>query len=232
MKVVVTRSRRGGRCRHRHPPQRGRPDRDRLRPRRRDLRRSRAASTRQGGVREPDESRPRERLRGRRPRGRRRLPRPLDAGSGLEGRSRADGGRCDRLRDGEPDTRDRAGGSSARQGRGRRNRPLRLPEPDQQRARVPGRVPRSARRACEHDHRGHEGRCGPRDRIGDRRRRARAGVRDPERVQPRRDAGRRGSGRRGSRARRRRATHELVPSRCRRAGPSSRPTRSAELRAG
>ena len=42
--------------------------------------------------------------------------------------------------------------------RGRRDRPLRLPEPDQQRARVPGRLPRRARRACARHHRGHEAR--------------------------------------------------------------------------
>ena len=115
--------------------------------------------------------------RGRAPRRRRRLPRPLDAGRRLPGGDRADGRRRDRVRDGQPDARDRAGGPAARQGRRRRDRTLGLPEPDQQRARVPRRLPRRPRRPREHDHRGHEGRRRPRDRVGDRRRRARARVR-------------------------------------------------------
>ena len=86
---------------------------------------------------------------GRGPRGRRRLPRPLAAGRDLTRRDRADGRRRDRVRDGQPDARDRARGPAARQGRGRGDRPLRLPQPDQQRARVPGRLPRRARRPRE-----------------------------------------------------------------------------------
>ena len=54
--------------------------------------------------------------------------------------------RRDRVRDGEPDARGRAGGDrGARDRRG--DRALRLPEPDQQRARLPRRLPRRARRA-------------------------------------------------------------------------------------
>ena len=50
------------------------------------------------------------------------------------------------LRAGQP----RPGGRPGRRRevrRGRRQRPLRLPQPDQQRARVPRRLPRAARRA-------------------------------------------------------------------------------------
>ena len=60
-----------------------------------------------------------------------------------------DGRRRDRVRDGEPDARDRARGAAARQGRRRRDGALRLSEPDQQRARVPRRLPRRARRPRE-----------------------------------------------------------------------------------
>ena len=54
--------------------------------------------------------------------------------------------------------------------RGHRHRAQRLPEPDQQRARLPRHLPRRARRRRHHDHRGHEagggrghrrGRCPP-----------------------------------------------------------------------
>ena len=40
--------------------------------------------------------------------------------------------------------------------RGGRHRPQRLPQPDQQRAGLPGRLPRRARRPRDRDHRGHE----------------------------------------------------------------------------
>ena len=40
------------------------------------------------------------------------------------------------------------------------HRTLRLPQPDQQRARLPGRVPWRARRARDRDHRGDEAGCG------------------------------------------------------------------------
>ena len=68
-----------------------------------------------------------------------------------------DGRRRDRLRDGEPDARGDAGGDRGPRG-GRRDRALRLPEPDQQRARVPRRLPRRARRARHGDQRGDEAR--------------------------------------------------------------------------
>ena len=129
---------------------------------------------------------------------------------------RADGRRRDRVRDGEPDARDRAGGPAARQGRRRRDRPLGLSEPDQQRARVPRRLPRRARRPREHDHGGHEGRRRARDRLRDRRRRARGRVRDPERLQPRRHSRRRRRGGRGGRARRRRPPRLAAERRARR----------------
>ena len=74
-----------------------------------------------------------------------------------EGVSRMRDGR-DRLRAREPDAGDRARGAAAGQGRRRRDGPLRLPEPDQQRARLPGRLPRRARRRASRDHRGDEAR--------------------------------------------------------------------------
>jgi malate dehydrogenase (oxaloacetate-decarboxylating) len=86
------------------------------------------------------------------------------------------------LRDGEPDPRGAAGGD---RGRRRRDRdgPVRLPEPDQQRARVPGHLPRRARRARVRDH----ARDGTGGRTRDRRdraaRRARAGLHHPECLQ-------------------------------------------------
>ncbi len=188
----------------------------------------RGPERRQAGVRGAHEPGPARGPGGRRPRGRRRLPRPLDAGRGVTGGDRADGGRRDRVRDGEPDAGDRAGGPAAGEGRRRRDGSLRLPEPDQQRAGVPGRLPRRARRPREHDHRGHEGRRRARDRVGDRRRRARAGVRDPERLQPRGDAAVSRGGRRGGRAGRRR------PQALTRAddAPEARLTRTAGPRAG
>ena len=48
-----------------------------------------------------------------------------------------------------------------------RHGPLRLPEPDQQRAVLPRAVPRCARRARRRDHRGDEAGRGVRDRRGD-----------------------------------------------------------------
>ena len=83
---------------------------------------------------------------------------------------RHDGAGRDHLRAGQP----QPGG--APRGRaparpGRRHRPLRLPQPDQQRARVPGDLPRRHRRAGDLDHRGHE--------AGRRRRAGGAGRRRP-----------------------------------------------------
>ena len=56
---------------------------------------------------------------------------------GQRGRDPAHGRPGDRLRDGEPDPGGHAGGDRERR-RGDRHRPLRLPEPNQQRARLPG----------------------------------------------------------------------------------------------
>ena len=65
-----------------------------------------------------------------------------------------------------------------------RHRPLRLPQPDQQRARLPRHLPRRLRRARHRDHRGHEG--GRRDRAGRaRRRRPARGPDHPLAVRPR-----------------------------------------------
>ena len=87
--------------------------------------------------------------------------------------SRGDGGPRDRVRDGEPDARGRPGGDRGAR-RGRRDRTLRLPEPDQQRARVPRRLPRRARRLRPDDQRGDGARGGAGDRGGrSSRRRAR-----------------------------------------------------------
>ena len=115
-----------------------------------------------------------------------------------------DGGGRDRVRDGEPHPGGEPRGDR-RARRRRRHRALGLPEPDQQRARVPRRLPRGARRAGSRDHRGHEGRGEPRPRHGHPGRRAGAGVRDPRGLQPRRRDARRGGGRRGGRAGRSRA---------------------------
>ena len=59
-----------------------------------------------------------------------------------------------------------------RPGRGDRHRPQRLPEPDQQRARLPRHLPGRPRRGRHLDHRGHEAGRRPRHRRGGRRRRA------------------------------------------------------------
>ena len=90
----------------------------------------------------------------RRRRDRRRRPvhrpvgRPGDAGVG----ARADESGPDRVRDRQPGPRGLArGGTSVRADP--RHRPLRLPQPDQQRPLLPGRVPRRARRPRHPDHR-------------------------------------------------------------------------------
>jgi malate dehydrogenase (oxaloacetate-decarboxylating) len=75
---------------------------------------------------------------------------------------------------------------------------LGLSEPDQQRARVPGCVPRCAGRPREHDQRGDEAGRGPGDRLGRLERRTRSRVHHPERVQSRRGV----CGRDGGRGRR------------------------------
>ena len=81
----------------------------------RDLRRARRAQSGQAVVRRAHEPRLPAGHRGRGPRRRRRLPRPLGARRGLTAGHRADGRRRDRVRDGQPDARDRARGPAARQ---------------------------------------------------------------------------------------------------------------------
>ena len=77
------------------------------------------------------------------------------------------------------------------------------PEPDQQRPRVPGDLPRRARRPRLRDHRPDGGRRRSRDRRDHRRERAGAGLHRPERLQPRRRSrGRSGGRRRGGAGRR------------------------------
>ena len=71
--------------------------------------------------------------------------------------------RRDGLRDGQPDARGHARGGGAVRA-DHRHRPLGLPEPDQQRARLPGHLPRRARRPRAADHRGDEDGRGARDR--------------------------------------------------------------------
>ena len=83
-------------------------------------------------------------------------------------RPRADEPGPVRVRDGEPESRGAARGGGAPRAR-HGHRPFGLPEPDQQRARVPGRVPRRPRRARHGDHRGDEARGRARNRPRDRR---------------------------------------------------------------
>ena len=78
--------------------------------------------------------------------------------------------RRDRVRDGQPQPRGDAGGGPAlRADHG--HRPLRLPEPDQQRALLSGHLPRRARRRGAANHRGDEAGGGPGHRRGGRTRR-------------------------------------------------------------
>jgi hypothetical protein len=79
----------------------------------------------------------------------------------------------------------------------------RLPQPDQQRAALPGHLPRRARRARAADHRGDEARRRRGDRRDDPRGRAARGLHRPVGVQPRRRPRRR----RGGRPRRARDRH-------------------------
>ena len=84
-----------------------------------------------------------------------------------------DGRRRDRVRDGQPQPRGDAGGRRALRadhGHG----PLRLSEPDQQRALLPGDLPGRARRRRATDHRGDEARGGQGHRRGGRTRRTSA----------------------------------------------------------
>jgi hypothetical protein len=122
---------------------------------------------------------------------RRRLYRTLTAGRRQRRRNPLDGRERRRVRDGQPNARGHAR-RDLRPRRGHRDRPLRLPQPDQQRARIPRHLPRRARCPRTRDHRAHGGRRRPGDRQHRRRRRARARLHRAERVQPR---GREGGGR-------------------------------------
>ena len=93
--------------------------------------------------------------------------------------------RRDGVRDGQPEPGDHAGGGRAVRARDR-DRPQRLPEPDQQRPLLPRHLPRRARRPRARHHRGDEDGGRARDRVDRRRRRAARGLHRPERVQPRR----------------------------------------------
>ena len=90
-------------------------------------------------------------------------------GRGDAGHGEVDGGEADHLRHGQSRSRDHAGGGGrGAQRRHHGDRPLRLSEPDQQRARLSLHLPRRARRArARHQH-------GDEDRRGARARRARA----------------------------------------------------------
>ena len=140
------RRRRGRRRDDEDAPGRRRPRRHRLRPPGRDPPRPPRALRREARVRGVDQSARPARLGGRRARGRRRLRRALRPGRGLRRRHRLHGRRRDRVRDGEPDARGRARGDRGAR-RGRRHRPFRLSEPDQQRPRVP-RASSAERSTC------------------------------------------------------------------------------------
>ena len=217
---------------HQDPARGGRPEHHRRRPLGRDPPRPRRASTRSSAG--TPSTRTSQGFTGHVERGAARAP---TSSSGSPGPGAVsvdavldDGRRRDRLRDGEPDARGAAGG--ARRPRRRdRDRPLRLPEPDQQRARLPGHLPRRARRARERDQRGDEARRRRGARLRRRARRALGRVRDPERLQPR---GRRDDRRgRGAGRDRRAASPAATARRARRPRPSC--TASANrrrLRAG
>ena len=83
--------------------------------------------------------------------GRRRVLRPLGQGRGDQGHGEVDGGQADHLRHGQSRSGNhrRGGGRGARR-RHHGDRPLRLSEPDQQRARLSLHLPRRARRARHH----------------------------------------------------------------------------------
>ncbi len=97
--------------------------------------------------------------------------------------------KVDRLRPGQPGARGRPGrGDQARRRGG--DRALGLPQPDQQRARVPRGVPRPPGRPLERHRRRHAARRRPRAGLGGQRRRAEPGLHHAQRV-PRRRAHRR-----------------------------------------
>ena len=137
----------------------------------------------------------------RRDRGHGPLRRPLRPGDHPGGGAGQDERRRDRLRDGQPQPRGDARGRRAlRADHG--HRPLRLPEPDQQRALLPRDLPRRPRRRRAADHRGDEAGGGQGDRRGGHRRRPLRGLHHPQRLQPRRGAEGRPRGGRGGQARR------------------------------
>ena len=130
-----------------------RRDRDRrLRRGRRALSRPARPERREARVRRDDEPGQPARNGGRAARRCRRLHRRLRPRRRHGGRHPAHGRPRDRLRDGEPDARGRPRGDR-RPRRGHRHRPLRLSEPDQQRPRVPGRLPGRTRRPRTDDQR-------------------------------------------------------------------------------
>ena len=102
----------------------------------------------------------------------RRLHRPLRAGSRDDRGNPLDGRRSRRLRNGQSDARGRTRGDRGPRSSGR-NGPLRLPEPDQQRTRLPRNLPRRPRRPGDDNH----------ARDGARAARALAGVVEPEHVE-------------------------------------------------
>ena len=112
---------------------------------------------------------------------RRRVLRALGQGRGDARHGQVDGGEADHLRHGQSRSgnhRRGSGGSARRRHHG--DRPLRLPQPDQQRARLPLHLPRRARRArLRHQH-GDEDRgraCARRTRARGRARRGGGGLR-------------------------------------------------------
>ena len=89
-----------------------------------------------------------------------------------------------RLRAGQPRPRGRPGGGGEVRRRGRQ-RPIGLPQPDQQRAGVPGRLPRPARRPRLRDHHRHAAARGGGDRARRQGRRAQPQLHHPVGLQPR-----------------------------------------------
>ena len=110
----------------------------------------------------------------------------------------ADGRRRDGVRDGQPQSRGHARGGPAVRAH-HRHRPLRLPEPDQQRALLPRHLPRRARRPRPRDHGGDEDGGRARHRRRGAGERPARGPHHPLPLQPRRAQ--------GGRRRRRRAGH-------------------------
>ena len=106
--------------------------------------------------------------------------------------------RRDRVRDGKPQPRGDAGGRPAlRADHG--DGPLRLSEPDQQRALLPGHLPGGARRRGAPNHRGDEAGGGQRHRSGGPRGGPERELHHSQRLRPRRGArGGRGGGRGGA----------------------------------